>query len=119
MTSRPVVYYHIDDMLLTCLSSCRHQHQVTLWDDMKKAARSADGTLHHLGDQLRNRYHHHGSHSQLPEMRVELGEEPNGEQDIKKQPEENGDGNAKQTGECVMVMVGVVTWCVSQVLVTI
>ena len=65
---------------------------------MKKAARSADGTLHHLGDQLRNRYHH-GSHSHLAEMKVELGEEHDVEQDTEKQPEENGNGNTKQNGE--------------------
>lgn len=86
----------------------RHQHQVTLWDDMKKAARSADGTLHHLGDQLRNRYHH-GSHSHLDEMKTELGQEPNGEQDITKQPSHSVENGNKQNGECVMVLVGVVT----------
>ena len=33
----------------------RHQHHITLWDDLRKAAKSADGTLHHLGDHLRHR----------------------------------------------------------------
>ena len=33
----------------------RHQHQITIWDDLKNAAKSADGTLHHIGDQIRQR----------------------------------------------------------------
>ena len=33
----------------------RHQHQITIWDDLKHAAKSADGTLHHIGDQIRQR----------------------------------------------------------------
>ena len=81
---------------------------------MKRAARSADGTLHHLGDQLRNRYHH-GSHSHLHEMDVEkaeLGEESHNGQDIEKQTNSEENGNSKHNGECVMVIVGGVAWCI-------
>ena len=40
-------------VMMCCLF--RHQHKVTILDDLKHAAKSADGTLHHIGDQLRQR----------------------------------------------------------------
>jgi hypothetical protein len=54
----------VDFVLQALYKKHKHQHQVTLWDDLKQAAKSADGKLHDIGDQLRHRYHHHSMNSE-------------------------------------------------------
>ena len=34
----------------------RHQHDITLWNKLRLAAKTADGKLHNIGNQLRRRY---------------------------------------------------------------
>lgn len=71
----------VDFMLQALYRRHKHQHKVTILDDLKHAAKSADGTLHHIGDQLRHRYHSSPRMSDLNLKDQEIDKKQNEKQD--------------------------------------